>query len=256
MANTNVKRLFWDIETSPNVVLSFNCGYKQTIRPHQVVKERAIICICYKWEGEKKIHSLSWDEGNDEELLNNFAEVVEEADELVAHNGDWFDLRWFNGRCLINGVEPVPLVKTVDTLKIAKKHFYLNSNGLDYIAKLLFGNGHGKTKTDFSLWADIALDNDKKALNKMVRYCKNDVKILERVWQKLRGYDVPATHAAVNASGDVRDRWMCAHCGSDSVKKSKTRVTAKGMVQHQMKCNDCGRYYSIAQRVYNWYLQS
>ena len=247
-----IKRLFWDIETSPNVVLTWRCGYKQTIQPHQLIKERAIICICYKWEGNKKVYSLQWDNGDDTNMLREFSKVIEEADEVVAHNGDNFDLKWFNARCLICGVDPVPLVKTVDTLKIARKHFYFNSNRLDYLGKLMFGNG--KTSTDFDMWKKIALDNDEKALNKMVRYCKHDVVILENVWSKLRDYETPATHAAVNDSGDNRDRWKCAHCGDSNVRKSKTRVTAKGMVQHQMKCNECGRYYSIANRAFDWYL--
>jgi len=251
-----VKRLFWDIETSPNIVLSWNCGYKLTIQPQNIVQERAIICICYKWEGDKKVHSLEWDRGDDKGLLKRFSKIAEESDEMVAHNGDWFDLKWFNARCLVHGIPPVPSIKTVDTLKIAKRHFYFNSNRLDYIAKLLFGNGNGKTKTDYEMWKKITLENDPKALKKMVKYCKNDVVILERVWQKLRDYEVPATHAAVNATGDFKDRWMCAHCGSSHVRKSKTMVTAKGMVKHQMKCNDCGRYYSIANNVFKWYLEA
>jgi hypothetical protein len=38
------------------------------------------------------------------------------------------------------------------------------------------------------------------------------------------------------------------------VQTSKTKTTAKGMVQYQMRCNDCGRYYTIAKNVHNWYL--
>lgn len=248
---SSIRRLFWDIETSPNMVFSWRCGGKIFIGPDSIIKERAIICVCYKWEGSKKVHHLTWNNGDDKELVKAFAPVIEEADELVAHNGDKFDLRWFNGRCLIHGMDPIPQVKTVDTLKIARKHFYLNSNRLDYISKLLFGNG--KTNTDFDLWKNIVLNNDEKAMKKMVKYCKNDVIILEKVWDKLRDYAAPATHAAVVESGNPADRWMCAHCGSDNVIKSKTRITAKGDRQHQMKCNDCGRYYSIANSVFNWY---
>ena len=251
-----IRRLFWDIETSPNVVLSWRCGPKQTIQPNQIVQERAIICICYKWEDDRRIHSVEWDNGDDSKMLATFSKVVDEADELVAHNGDRFDLKWYNARCLIHGLDPIPSVKTVDTLKIARKHFYFNSNRLDYIAQLLFGNGNGKTKTDFDMWKKITLFNDAKALKKMVKYCKNDVAILESVWSKLRDYEAPATHAAVAMSGDSGDRWMCAHCGSSNVRKSKTRVTARGTVQHQMKCGDCGRYYSIANGMFKRYLES
>lgn len=248
-----VKRLFWDIETSPNIVFSWRIGGKIYLDHNNIIKERAVICICYRWEGASKTHSLIWDNGDDSKMLNEFSEVISDADEMVAHNGDSFDLRWFNARRLINGLEPVPEPKTVDTLKMARKHFALNSNRLDYLGKLLFGTG--KIKTDFDLWKSV-VDNDEKALNKMVKYCKKDVVLLEHVWNKLRDYDTPKTHAAVLASGDIRDRWMCPHCGSDHVKKSKTRVTARGIKQHQMNCLECSRYYSIANNVFTWYLEN
>ena len=60
---------------------------------------------------------------------------------MVAQNGDFFDMRWYNGRHLIHGLEPIPWGKTVDTYKIAKRYFNLNSYRLDYLGKLLFGNG-------------------------------------------------------------------------------------------------------------------
>jgi len=248
----SIKRLFWDIETSPNIVFSWRIGGKIYLDHNNIIKERAVICICYRWEGSSKTYSLTWDSGNDRQMLTDFSEVINDADEMIAHNGDSFDLRWFNARRLINELEPIPYPKTVDTLKMARKHFALNSNRLDYLGKLLFGSG--KVKTDFDLWKSV-IDNDEKALNKMVRYCKRDVILLEHVWNKLRDYDVPKTHAAVLASGDVRHRWMCPHCGSDHVKKSKTRITARGMKQHQMNCLECNRYYSIANNVFAWYLE-
>ncbi len=54
------KRLFYDIETSFNVGVFWRTGYNLTINPGDIIHERAIICICYKWEGEDEIHSLTW----------------------------------------------------------------------------------------------------------------------------------------------------------------------------------------------------
>ena len=249
---TKIKRVFWDIETSPNIVFTWRIGGKVFIDHNSIISERAVICICYKWEGEKKTRYLVWDNGDDAEMLKEFAEVIKEADEMVAHNGDSFDLKWFNARNLINNLDPVPQPKTVDTLKIARKHLRLNSNRLDYLAKVLFGEG--KIKTDFDMWRDITLNHDQKALDKMVRYCKRDVVLLEKVWNKLRDYDAPKTHTAVLASGNPFDRWKCPHCGSAHVKKSKNMVTATGMRKHQMNCLDCYRYYSIADNVFAWYV--
>jgi predicted RNA-binding Zn-ribbon protein involved in translation (DUF1610 family)/predicted PolB exonuclease-like 3'-5' exonuclease len=246
-----VRRLFWDIETSPNVVLTWRTGYKINIDHENILKERAIICVCYKWEGEKQVHSLTWDASQDDKaMLQAFLEVANSADEMVAHNGDRFDIAWFRTRCLFHGLQPLPDYKTVDTLAWARRLFYFNSNRLDYIARFL-GLG-GKLKTSFGLWKDIVLRKDAPALQKMVTYCKRDVALLEQVWKRLRSYSRPKTHAAVLSSGAV---WACPHCGSTNVRKTKTRVTASGAVQHQMRCSDCGSYYTISDRAHKQYLK-
>ena len=233
-------------------MFSWRAGWKITLNVDNIIQERAIICICYKWEGQKKVESLTWNNGDDRELIEKFSEVMQGADEMVAHNGDNFDMKWFNGRHLMHGMEPVPKAKTVDTLKIARKRFYLNSNRLDYLGKILLGEG--KIKTDFGLWKRITLENDEEAMQDMVRYCKKDVVLLERIYKRLRSYEEPATHAAVAASGNPMHRWKCGHCGSKNVQTSKTKTTARGMMQYQMRCNDCGRYYTIAKNVHDWYL--
>jgi len=69
---------------------------------------------------------------------------------------------------------------------MARNMFKFNSNRLDYIAQYL-GVG-GKTSTSYDLWKDIVLKNDKKAMNTMVLYCKNDVEILQKVHEKLLKY--------------------------------------------------------------------
>ena len=86
------KRLFFDIETSPNVGFFWQSGYKLNIPYTNIIKERAIICICYKWADEDKVYSLQWDKNQDDKtMLEKFMAVANEAHELVGHNGDRFD---------------------------------------------------------------------------------------------------------------------------------------------------------------------
>ncbi len=101
-------------------------------------RERAIICICYKWEGEKKVHFLRWDKNQcDKTLLKEFIKVANDAHELVGHNSDMFDLPWIRTRCLFHNIDMFPNYTTIDTYKISKNKFKFNSNKLDYIAKFL-----------------------------------------------------------------------------------------------------------------------
>lgn len=234
------KRLYFDIETSPNIGLFWSAGYKQKIDYSNIIKERSIICICYKWEDEKQVHSLSWDKNqSDKKLLQEFIKVANQADELVGHNGDKFDLPWVRTRCLYHRIELFPKYVTIDTLKLSRRQFRFNSNRLDYIASFL-GIGK-KIKTDFNLWKDIVLNKCEKSMAKMIDYCKQDVKLLEQVHKELRLHDTPKTHYGVVLSNDKR---LCPECASNNVIISKTRITAGGTKQIQYKCNDCGKYHS------------
>jgi len=118
-----MKRLFFDIETSPNVVLSWGVGRKISIDYSNIIKERAIICVCWKWEGSSKVYSLEWDKGDDKKLLEDFIKVLNNADESIAHNGDRFDIKWLRTRCVFHQIEMPPKIKTLDTLKKARGAF-------------------------------------------------------------------------------------------------------------------------------------
>lgn len=245
-----VNRLFWDIETSPNVGFFWRSGYKLNIPADNIIKERAIICICYKFAGAKKVHALTWDNGCDKKLLEDFSKVIASADELVAHNGDRFDLKWLNTRFLYHGLDPKPIERTVDTLKMAKQRFLFNSNRLNYISEFL--QLGGKLDTSYDLWTKIVLDGCETSMKKMVKYCKHDVALLEKVYDKLSDYCVPKTHVGVLTG---LDRWSCPHCASENVARDKKRVTATGMIRHSMECNDCKKFYTISDKVYRDYLK-
>lgn len=229
--------------------LFFKAGYDQLIRPESIITERKTICLCWKWEHEGVVRSLTWDkEQDDKELLARFLEVASQADELVAHNGDRYDLPWLRTRCLFHRLSPIPLFKTIDTCAWARKHFYFNSCKLDYISGFL-GHGH-KLKTDSDLWRDILLHNDRRALKYMVKYCKVDVLKLEKVYKSLAPYMKPKTHAGVMVG---LDKWTDPRNGSTNVNKSKTRVSASGTITHQMVCLDDGSFYTINDSAFKAY---
>jgi hypothetical protein len=249
---TGIKRLFWDIETSPNIVLSWRVGYKINLSNDNILKERKIICIGYKWEHETKSHVLTWDrDQGDKRMLEKFLKLANQADEMVAHNGDSFDLPWFLTRCAFHGIRTFPTYKTVDTLQWARRRFYFNSNKLNYLAQYL-GIG-SKIKTEFGLWKEVMLENSSKALTKMADYCAHDVVLLEKVWARLSALVPHKTHAGVLKGGDM---WSCARCGSEKVKLNLTRVTARGVVQKQMQCKSCGGNYSISSASFERYKEA
>lgn len=247
------RRLFWDIEVSPNILFSWRTGYKLSIPPENIIHERAIICLSYKWEGDRKVHTLSWDRRSqsDKQIIEKFSKVLESCDEAVAHNGDKFDMKWFLGRCLFHKLPPPPETKTVDTLVIARRRFNLNSNKLDYIASFL-GYGH-KHKTDYGMWRDIVLKDDEKQLKRMIKYCEKDVKLNEKIYKEMELYHNPKTHVGVVQG---KEKWSCPNCGSEKVVRRRTVYTKKGTPQVRMSCNCCGRWYQLSNREHQHYVEA
>ena len=243
---TTRRRLFFDIETSPNIGLFWEAGYKKNIDYSNIIKERAIICICYKWEDDKDVMSLNWDaKQNDKRMLEQFVTVANSATELVGHNGDKFDLAWIRTRCLFHGIDMFPNYITIDTLKIARSKFRFNSNRLNYIADFL-GIGQ-KIKTEFNLWKDILLHKDKKAMEDMIKYCKKDVILLEKVFKHLNNHIPSKSHYGV-LYGNYRS--SCPECGADreNLLRNNTRTTAAGVVKVQMRCKVCGKFHTITDK--------
>lgn len=237
---TNRKRLFFDIETSPNIGLFWEAGYKKNIDYSNIIKERAIICICYKWEDSKEVGYLTWDSKQcDKKMLQKFIEIANTADEMVGHNGDRFDLAWIRTRCLFHRINMFPTYTTIDTLKVSRNKFRFNSNKLDYIAKYL-GMGE-KIKTEFGLWKAIVLHKDKAAMDKMVKYCQQDVKLLEKVYKELSIHILSKVHYGVIFGAD---RGSCPECGSDEIVRRCNRVTASGVKKIQYQCNTCHKYHT------------
>ena len=237
---TKRRRLFFDIETSPNIGLFWEAGYKKNIDYSNIIQERAIICICYKWEDEKEVYSLQWDsKQNDKTMLLKFIEVANLSTEMVGHNGDKFDLAWIRTRCLFHHIPMFPKYLTIDTLKVARQKFRFNSNRLNYIADFL-GLGQ-KIKTEYSLWKDIVLHKDKVAMAKMIKYCQKDVVLLEQVFNALKLHIEPKTHYGVIFGAD---RGSCPECGSDDLIIQMRRTTATGIKKILYKCKTCFKIHS------------
>jgi DNA polymerase elongation subunit (family B) len=240
MLQTKRRRLYFDIEVSANIGLFWQSGYKLQIGTENIIKERAVICICYKWEDDNDVYYLQWDKKQcDKKLLQDFINVANTADELVGHNGDKFDLSWIRTRCLFHNIQMFPTYNTIDTLKVARSKFRFNSNRLDYIGKFL-GLGQ-KNHTNFDLWKDIMLKNDKTAMNTMIDYCIQDVVLLEKVHKALNNHIPANTHYGVIFG---QDKGSCPECGSDDLIINNRRVTASGIKKIQFICKTCNKIHS------------
>lgn len=244
------RRLYFDIETSYGVYWAWRTG-KQFLSSRQLIESPKVICICYKWHDEDEVHELHWTKSHSEKtMLKKFSKILNEADEVCAHNGDRFDIKFFRGRCFINGVLVVPEITTLDTLKLAKK-MTLPSYKLNDLDKLCGGDGKMDTG-GIDLWHDTQ-NNKPGALDKMIEYCKKDVLVLERVHKKLEPYFYSNMHIGML---EKSDKLTCPYCTGKDFHLDKTRTTKTGIVKRQMKCNSCSpnRYFTISDRLYQNHL--
>ena len=245
-----VKRLFFDIETSPMIAFTWRIGWKLNIGPDNILQDWKVICISYKFEDENKVHNLRWDENQcDKKMLQDFIKIANTADELVAHNGDRFDIKKIRTRCIFHRIAMFPNYRTLDTLKKAKAGFVFNSNRLDYIAKFL-GVGAKLKHEGFQMWVKC-MQGDKEALDSMVKYCDMDIVVLEDVFLVLQSYVRQNIHAGTLNEGRKCD---CPACGSERTDYLKLNVTAAGTPKRLMKCEICKHAFEISNAAYRKYL--
>ena len=243
---SEIKRLFFDIETSYYLVPTFQF-WKVNINPDNILREKKIICIAYKWQYEDKVHVLKWDENQDDtKLIKDFIQVIKDADELIAHNGDKFDIKELRTRAILTGNLMFPIYRTLDTLKKSRQYFRFPSNKLDYLGKVL-NVGRKLDHEGMKLWIDICEHKNKASLKKMIEYCVQDVAVLEDVYFALSPYIYHNTNMAVLKGGE---KWHCPECASQNVQLSHTDATAMGYIKRHMKCNSCRKFYKISNRTY------
>lgn len=238
------KILLWDIETSYYV----HTSWTKWTPGMKLIKEKSVICIAYKWLGDKRTHVISIgddkkrfaaDPFDDEYVIKEFQKVIETADLAIAHNGDKFDMKFFNSRLLKHGLDPI-LVKTYDTLKGAKRFFSFHSNRLGDIAKYLKVNK--KTRTEITWWDDILFKNCKKSLKLMEDYCKQDVLVLEDVYKKLLPFIQIGHPNVAIMQGAHKDTTKCPRCSSSNRTGWGTVMLMTGRYQ-KYKCLDCSHVY-------------
>jgi uncharacterized protein YprB with RNaseH-like and TPR domain len=216
------KILLFDIETMAGLGWFWE-QYETNIL--SVKKSWYIISFAYKWLGEKDtfVYALpdfpgyKNNKSDDKALCKKLWELLNSADVVIAHYGDAFDLKKANARFIQHGFEPVRPLVSIDTKKVASKHFKFGSNKLNALANY-FGVGQKEVTSGWQLWLDCAEHDKKEAWYKMKKYNKMDVILLEKVYYKLR----PWIQKHPNLSVINNSRGTCPNCGGKNLIKKGT----------------------------------
>lgn len=232
------KIVFLDVETAPS--LGFCWGkYDQTIIDFK--SDWYMLSFAYKWSGDKtKIKGLIDYPGfkrnveDDKKLMQDLWKILDEADIVIGHNGDKFDIKKANTRFILHGLPPPSPYKTVDTLKIARKFFKFDSNKLDDLARYL-GLGRKLAHTGFHLWRGC-MTGDAKSWKMMKQYNGHDVDLLEKIYFLMRAW--ASNHPNVNQD----NKGFCPKCGSENIQRRGFSFTLLRRKQ-RYRCMDCTGWY-------------
>lgn len=234
------KILVVDIETAPNLGYVW-AKYQQDV--YEYKSEWYILCFVAKWLGQKKtiasklpdFKMFKKDPQNDFFVVKELWKLFDEADVVITHNGNKFDIKKSNARFLYHKMSPPSPFKSIDTRAVAKKYFNFNSNKLDDLGRYL-NLGRKVEHEGFSLWLKC-MDGDKPAWNRMINYNKQDVILLEKLYYTFQGWITNHPNIGLFRNQD----YVCPNCGSKHLHKRGYAYTKVNKYQ-RVQCVECGAW--------------
>lgn len=231
MSYKEPKVMFFDIEVLSS--MSADCG--------------SVCSMAYKYLGKKKVHSLAisdysnYDDDvfDDTELLKDIHFIISDADVIIGHYSKGFDLPFLNTRFILNGLPPITHKPHVDTyFDMAKRKLSFRSRKLKNLAYAL-KLPEKKNPMDFPRDWNAVIVKKPGAMRKMVTYNKQDVIVLELVYEKLKAVCVNHPHLGLIAGHNKKEN-SCPYCASFKTKIQSYYTTLRGKqcVRH---CNECGK---------------
>ncbi len=239
--NKKPRILLFDIENTPLIGYSFGLWETNILA---TVKDWNMLCFSYKWLGDKKTKVIalpdfkgySKDKSDDKLLVKQLWILFEQADIIIGHNSDQFDIKKANARFAYHKLPPPSPYKTVDTKKVAKRYFKFDSNKLTELGRFL-KLGVKEETGGIQLWFDCMAGVD-SAWKKMKSYNIQDVVLLEKIYLELRPWIT--NHPSLGVLNG--DRGACPACGSVHVQFRGTGINSTTKYQ-RLQCQDCSCWF-------------
>ena len=241
-----MRRVAFDIETSPMLSAIWSL-YQDAINPQGLLQYSYILCWSAldidtgEFFGDSlHLHKRAFkkDPTDDSLVTASLWRLFDEADVLLAHNGDRFDIPVANTRFLAHGMPAPSSYKSMDTLKIFKSKFKLPSNRLNEIAKFLrIGE---KEKVEFDDWMGC-MSGRTSSFEKMFHYNRVDTELLLEVYRRVMSYYLHNHH--VGLLKGVDDEISCPACGGIDYQLRGFYYTKAAKRQRYM-CNACHSSFS------------
>lgn len=228
-----MRTLLLDIETAPNLATVWGI-FNQNIGINQILKSGYTLCWSAKWKGSREILFDSVRQSTQKRMLSRMHRLLDDADEVVSFNGKRFDIPTLNWEFLKLEMRPPAPYRHIDLYQDAKR-FRKPSSKLDYICKEL-GLGSKTHHKGHELWLGC-MNGDAASWRTMERYNRNDVVLLEKLYDRLIAWRKPGVNRSVEAG-----HLCCPNCGSQKGQHRGVAYTAAGSYP-RIQCTGCGTWY-------------
>lgn len=244
----NSKILYLDIETTPNLAFVWRF-FKEFVGQDQILQTSEILSFAVKWAGTHEIYYYSrrdidptepFSVNAEKGLLNILNDYLDQADFVVAHNGNKFDIPRIKARSISLGLKPVSPYRIIDTYTIASREFGFQKNSLEHLCielGIAEKDSH-KEFPGFLLWREIMFNNP-AAWEEMQKYNIADVVSLEQLYISFRPW---MKNHPVIAKDFEEDIVTCPRCGSKDNVRRGYAYTNVGKYR-RYKCKSCGGWH-------------
>ncbi len=225
-----MKIILFDIESTPLESYTWTKYINGPVI--KVKKDWQLLSFALKELNKGSVQVYSRRNMTERQLVKKMRDVFMDADVLVAHNGDSFDIKKVKAKFIEFGLKPVPHKSSIDTKKLAKQSFAFTGNSLDELARLLKVGSKVK-HSGFELW-ERCMAGEVAAFKEMEAYNKHDVVLLEGVYNKLQPW--AKNHPNVSVMQGRPE--ACPKCGHGTLQARGKHFTGKRLV-HRFMCKGC-----------------
>lgn len=235
----NPKLLYFDIETAPIVAYTWG-AHKQYINPSNIIEDWFVMAWAAKWVCTSSMFSYVVNvkevkNCDDSRIIKPLWDLFNQADIIIGHNSDRFDIKRMNWRWAMHNYTPPRPYKTVDTLKAARSVWGATSNKLDYLTKNLGLNGKMETQSGL-FWK--CKEGDAQALRELRKYNEIDVLEGESLYLKVRPWMKNHPNMGLYYETDTS---RCKNCGSTDLDYDRLMpVVTAANVYVCWTCINCG----------------
>jgi len=237
---STLKLLMLDIETTPASGYFWGT-HKQEISVDQIITPTSVLCVSAKWYGQKETIYFKSEKQSGREfdrMIRKAHALLSEADAVCHYNGNSFDIPRLNTEFLRLKLPPPPDAKQIDLLREVQRNFGMLCHKLAFVAPYL-KIGEKVKHAGWPLWIGC-MNGDKECWETMEKYNKEDVHLLERLYERILPWIKDHPNMFFYTAGD-ENKPSCTNCGSQDLLSNGVR-RGSTYTYRRYSCRACGAW--------------